>query len=226
MTRAPWAFEHHAGRAGSFHARDLPDPAVRAVWWFEVTEPAVVLGSTQPWSLVDRAVAETAGIEVVRRRSGGGAVWLEPGGATWIDVVLPRGDRLWLDDVSRSSRWLGDLWVEVLARLGHPGAVVHDGPMARPPGSDLVCFAGLAPGEVTLGGRKVVGIAQRRSRLGARFQCAVPHTWDPRPLVDTFDLAPGEGDALVEQVAPLAVGIGQVGSSAVVDELLAVLAAT
>ena len=37
----------------------------------------------------------------------------------------------------------------------------------------LVCFAGVGPGEVLAGGRKLVGISQRRTRAGARFQCAV-----------------------------------------------------
>lgn len=224
MSHAPWAFEHHTGRATDFHALDLPDPTERAVWWFEVTGPAAVLGSTQAMSVIDRPVADAAGVEVARRRSGGGAVWLEPGGVTWVDVVLPRHDHLWLDDVSTSSLWLGEVWVEVLARLGHLGAVVHSDSMERRSGSDLVCFAGLAPGEVTIDGAKVVGISQRRSRRGARFQCAVLHSWDPRPLVDTFSLEPGERDRLVQAVTRVAAGIGAVPSAAVVAELRAVLA--
>jgi hypothetical protein len=37
---------------------------------------------------------------------------------------------------------------------------------------------------VFVDGAKVVGLAQRRTRTGARFQCAVPRRWDPGPLVD------------------------------------------
>lgn len=218
--RGGWTLDHHTGRAGPFHALELPDDAVRAVWWFEVAEPAVVLGSTQQPSLLDEAAIEASGVEVVRRRSGGGAVWLEPGAATWVDVVLPRGDRLWVDDVSRSALWLGRIWVEVLARVGHGGAMVHEGPMERRPGSDLVCFAGLAPGEVTIDDRKVVGVSQRRSRQGARFQCAVLHRWDPRPLIEAFALSPHERDGLERRVAPTATGLGSVPSATVVDELM------
>ena len=225
MTSSPWALEHHSGRAEPFHSLDLPDPMVRAVWWFEVTDPAVVLGSTQRLSLVDPDVVAGAGPDVVRRRSGGGAVWLEPGGVTWVDVLVPRGDRLWVDDVSVSTVWLGEVWVEVLARLGRSGAVVHAGPMEHRPGSELVCFAGLAPGEVTVGGAKVVGISQRRSRPGARFQCAVSHSWNPRSLIDTFDLSTAERDRLALQVAHRGTGIGPVASSRVVGELLTVLSA-
>ena len=42
----------------------------------------------------------------------------------------------------------------------------------------VVCFAGTGPGEVLVAGRKVVGISQRRTRAGARFQCSVPILWD------------------------------------------------
>lgn len=50
--------------------------------------------------------------------------------------------------------------------------------MVSSPLATVVCFAGLAPGEVTVDGAKVVGISQRRTRAGARFQCSVPRVWD------------------------------------------------
>ena len=50
---------------------------------------------------------------------------------------------------------------------------VHDGPMAGGRWAELVCFAGLGPGEVLVAGRKLVGISQRRTRHGSRFQCMV-----------------------------------------------------
>jgi hypothetical protein len=36
---------------------------------------------------------------------------------------------------------------------------------------------------VTIGGAKAVGISQRRTRAGARFQCAVHRRWDPAAVV-------------------------------------------
>jgi hypothetical protein len=51
---------------------------------------------------------------------------------------------------------------------------------------------------VFLGGAKVVGLAQRRTRAGARFQCAVPTRWDPAPLVDALVPASDQGRALAE----------------------------
>lgn len=213
-----WAVERHVGSAASFHGRSLPDPVRRTVWWFEVDRPAVVLGSTQRPEVIDGRRAGAAGVEVVRRRSGGGAVWLAPGIITWVDVLLPAGDPLWDDDVSRSATWLGRRWVEALGDLGVEGAVIHDGPMVRSPHSDLICFAGLAPGEVTIGGAKVVGISQRRTRAGARFQSAVLHEWDPRPLVDLLATPPAN---LAAEVATAGTGIGPVPPAAVVATLLA-----
>jgi lipoate-protein ligase A len=56
----------------------------------------------------------------------------------------------------------------------------------------VVCFAGLGPGEVSVNGRKVVGISQRRSRQGARFQCAALLEWRPQEMVDLFGLKPAD----------------------------------
>lgn len=215
-----WGIERHVGSAGTFHRRDLPDPVRRALWWFEVTAPTVALGSTQSIDAVDAEAAEAAGVEVVRRRSGGGAMWLAPGTTTWVDVVLPADDPHWVDDVGRAATWLGRAWVGALGGLGVSDLVLHDGPMVRSAHSGLVCFAGTAPGEVSLGGRKVVGISQRRTRRGARFQCAVLHHWDPRPLVDVLALPVATRHALTTDLAGVGVGIGPVEPAAVVAALL------
>lgn len=223
MTAAPWRVERHLGTAAAFHARAVPEPARRVVWWFEVTGPAVALGSTQPLSVVDEEAAAAAGVEVVRRRSGGGAVWLAPHTVTWVDVVLPAGDACWVDDVGRSALWLGDAWMRALDALGVPDLSVHTGPLVRGPWAPLVCFAGRGPGEVLSAGRKVVGISQRRNRVGARFQCAVLHRWDPAPLAGVLRLSEEDRSALVGELADVAVGIGPVDPAAVVANLLAAL---
>jgi lipoate-protein ligase A len=45
---------------------------------------------------------------------------------------------------------------------------------------------------VSVDGRKVVGISQRRTREGAWFQCAALLEWRPRELVDLLGLEPVE----------------------------------
>lgn len=225
MTAADWPVEHHRGSAAEFHARTIPDAPGTALWWFEVERAAVVLGSTQRDDAVDRLAALTAGVEVAKRRSGGGAVLLEPGGAIWIDVILPAHDRRWEHDVGRSFAWLGQAWVRVLRELGIHDAEVHDGPLLRRPWSDQVCFAGLGPGEVTVGDRKVVGISQRRTRAGARFQCALLQEWDPTLLLQVLALSDEERAQATVDLADAGHGIGPVDPFHVVQLLRTSVAA-
>ena len=72
-------------------------------------------------------------------------------------------------------------------------------------GRQQICFAGVGPGEVLLDGRKVVGISQRRTRVGARFQCVVLRTWDPSELARIF--APDEWGEVADLLEPVAVGV-------------------
>lgn len=212
--RGPWAVEEVTSPVAEFHARALPDPVVRTVWWQRPARPTVVLGSTQSDAVVDRGRAEAGGVDVVRRRSGGGAVWLTPGAVTWVDVVVPAADPLWLDDVGRAAHWLGEVWVAALAPWVSGPLTVHRGPMVRTAWSDLVCFAGLGAGEVTAPAPiadvrppKLVGISQRRTRDGARFQCAVLHRWDPEPLLAVLALDPEARAHASGELADVATGL-------------------
>ncbi len=210
-----WPVERFREPPSRSHARAIPDPPSRVVWLFEPTRPALVLGSTQRREVVDTRACEERGIEVVQRRSGGGSVLVEPDALLWVDVVVPAGDPLWDDDVGRASAWLTRCWADALAELG-VSANQHEGPMARSPLSDLVCFAGRAPGElVGPGGAKLVGVAQRRTRVAARFQCAALGRWQPADLAPLLRLS---SDA-VEELSPAAAGVG-VPLPALVDAFL------
>lgn len=202
-----WELEERREGADEFHARPLPDEAARAVWVCEPTAPALVLGSAQRSDVVDGAACEVAGISVVRRRSGGGAVLVEPRALLWVDVIVPAGDPLWHDDVGHAFLWLGEAWRAALAELDVP-STVHHGALLRRPWSDLVCFAGLGPGEVTrAGGAKVVGISQRRTRAAARFQCAALLRWDPGALLDLLALTAGEREVGRAELRDAAAGL-------------------
>ena len=149
---------------------------------------ALVLGSTQKIHDVDRARAAHDGVDVVHRGSGGGAVWVGPGSQVWLDVWIPRGDPLWHDDVIASSVWLGETWRGALDELGAAALLVHRGRATRTEWSDVVCFAGVGPGEVTKGPAKVVGIAQRRTRDGARLHSMAMLSWHPAALLSLLAL--------------------------------------
>jgi lipoate-protein ligase A len=185
------------------------------VWVLEATAPALVLGSTQGEDLVDRAAAERSGVDVVRRRSGGGAVLVEPGVTAWVDVIVPAGDALWEADVGRAALWLGRAWRDALADLGVGPAEVHEGALACGPLGRLVCFATVGAGEVTTPDRrKLVGISQRRTRAAARFQCAAYEGYEPDPLAELLGL---------DAAGRRAVGAGAVGTGHPPDELVAAL---
>jgi lipoate-protein ligase A len=79
---------------------------------------------------------------------------------------------------------IGEGWVEALRGVVDGELTVHRGPQVRTAWSELVCFAGLAPGEVLVDGVKLVGISQRRTRRGARFQCAVNRRFDGDLLIE------------------------------------------
>lgn len=170
----------------AFHGRTVPDGATPQIWLNTVTEPALVLGSTQrDLSIVDEAACAAAAVDVVRRRSGGGAVLLLPGEVTWFDVVIPTGGPGWADDVHAPMVWLGHRLAAVFASVtgSADDIAVHDGRLISTEHSRLLCFDGIGPGEVLLGGAKLVGISQRRTRSAARLQCCWYHHYDPAALV-------------------------------------------
>lgn len=182
------------GSAGEFHALPLPETVALEVWVFEVEHAALVVGSAQRVEeVVDVDACRNAAVEVVRRRSGGGAVLLEPGGIVWFDVIVP-ADRLRRegigDDVAGSMVWLGQRVAAALTEVGVGDPAVHAGPMVTSRSSPLVCFAGIGPGEVLVDGSKLVGISQRRTRAGARYQCAVHIRWSPDRLAELLVARP------------------------------------
>jgi len=84
-----WTVQHLRGEAGELHLRPLPAAPAREVWVLTPVRPALVLGSTQAEALVDLGEAARLGVDVVRRRSGGGVVMVGPGDPLWVDVVVP-----------------------------------------------------------------------------------------------------------------------------------------
>lgn len=161
----------------------LDRPEIRVV---RVVRPALVLGSTQPSSVINPSIAAELGFEVTRRRSGGGVVELGPA-SVWVDVTLPSSDPRYRHDIGRAAEWMGALWVDALAGSGvsRSSLSVHSGVAVAAAEGRVVCFAGVGSGEVLLHGRKLVGISQRRSRAGAWFQCVAYREWSPSRMLST-----------------------------------------
>jgi lipoate-protein ligase A len=105
-----WQFERHEKPVRELHSLGVPDHPTRTLRWCVPSDGALVLGSAQDERDVDAEALSIAGLDLVRRKSGGGAVLVEPGAIVWADVILPKGDSLWLDDVGRAFHWLGEVW--------------------------------------------------------------------------------------------------------------------
>jgi lipoate-protein ligase A len=190
-----------------------------------VMRPTLVLGSTQRDDVVDVDAGRRRGVDLVHRRGGGGAVYLDPGSRSqlWLDAWIPSHDPLWRPDVSRAAEWVGEWWVNSLAT---DGLEVHRGELMAGEFGHLVCFAGRGPGEVCHGGRKLVGVTQWRGREGALFSsCAYWH-WDPAPLLELLGGAAIDPDRLAAALATTGVGLAELSSAAadpatVTDRLVA-----
>jgi lipoate-protein ligase A len=223
-SRRGWSTERRVGTAQALHA-PWPDPSRRedrVVALCSVSAPpAIVLGSTQSDDIVDRVRASGAGVEIVRRSSGGGAVLVGPNAQVWLEVWVSRTDPLWDDDVIRSSWWLGETWARALEGLGAPALSVHRGRAVPGTWSDVVCFAGVGPGEVMAGQAKVVGVSQRRTRHGARLHSMALLSWEPASWLGLLALD-SERDRTVEEaddeLADVATGVRSILRTSLRDE--------
>ncbi len=194
-----WRLQRRAGTPRSLHrwSNLAPVAAAPVVRVCQALGPAVVLGSTQPAGDVDESRCAALGLDLFRRRSGGGAVLVLPGSQLWVDVFVPRTDPLYVADVSASSRWLGEAWAgaisDAVAAIAAP-EVLRRSPKSAPALARTLCFAGAVAGEVFLSGRKVVGLSQRRDRDGAWFHSMALLELDPTQFASV--LSGGEPDRL------------------------------
>lgn len=209
-----WSVQRVAVDAEAFHAHDLIEE--RSVYVVSAPGTTVVLGSRQRRALLDEDACRQRGVAIATRRSGGGIVYLAESESLWIDVVISRDDPLWVDDVRTSMAWLGAVWQSALGAVGIGDCAVHDGAFIGDELGQLVCFAGIGPGEVIdSSGAKLVGIAQRRSRTHARFQSMVLRRWEPDALVALLADSRVDVDVLRQRV-----GVVTVDTDTLVDAFI------
>lgn len=182
-----WTVEHLRGSVSDLLQLDEPAREVsRLARICAVDRPGLVLGSAQKADITDEHRTASASIEVVRRRSGGGAVLMWPGSQVWADFFVAPTDPLWHDDVTLASGWVGRLWSSVVAEFVTAPCSVHAGRLVADRWGTLVCFASKGPGEVSVDGRKVVGVSQRRTRDRVRIQTAARLRPDARHSAPTL----------------------------------------
>ncbi|MBI4504366.1 MAG: lipoate--protein ligase family protein [Chloroflexi bacterium] len=169
-------------------------PTLRLYRW---RPPCLSLGYFQPLVDVDRAACAAAGVELVRRPTGGRAV-LHADEVTYA-VAGSLGDPPFVGGVVASYGCLAQALLAALAELGVAAESAAPGPPVGPRGP--ACFDGAAAYEISAGERKLVGSAQTR-RGGALLQPgAVPLGGDPARVVDLLALQPEARAALRARLA-------------------------
>jgi len=213
----------------AWNERALEHPVQTSAWrLWRYREPAVVLGCSQRRWLEAPAGARhpheatevtlrdgrsgVDSLEVVVRRSGGGAVLVGP----WmlgLSAVLPVAHPLVAGGPVPSYRWLGEAVALALRRIGIDAAALTPQALRERRGdgtaacADWACFGGLSPWEVLARGRKIAGLAQQRRRDGVLLVAGVLLQRPPwsllcarlqRPLVDEQRLALASTDCTQE----------------------------
>jgi lipoate-protein ligase A len=161
-------------------ARRSGETVLRTYAW---AAPTLSLGRHQrARGFYDDAALRDAGVGVVRRPTGGRAL-LHHREITY-SVTMP----LVQQTPARAYERINGLLVAALALLGVPAAVVGpSAPSARP--TERPCFDEPSPGELEVGGRKLVGSAQWRDG-GALLQHGSILVDDDQASIASFTTAP------------------------------------
>jgi len=126
--------------------------------------PCLSLGRNEAAGGYDRAAIARRGVHVVRRPTGGGAVWHEH--ELTYAVAAPI---VTFGSLRQAYRAIHQRLLTALRFLGADVALAPDRPTARPPVRPSACFSQPVGGEVLVRTRKLVGSAQMR-RGGAFLQ--------------------------------------------------------
>jgi len=189
-------------------------PTLRFFAW---APPTVSLGYGQPLGRdVDEAACRALGVGLVRRPTGGSAIYHDgPERELTYSVAATAADLGIGSDLLETYQWIGRGLLRGLRALGAPAALVPERPPAGP--TPAFCFARTGVFEIEVGGRKLVGSAQRRLGtsflqhgavlLGAdaaRLRALFPTTRDPLATLTTLEAALGSRptfDAVADALA-------------------------
>lgn len=148
-------------------------PALRLYGW---QRPTLSLGYAQDAdAVVDFALADASGIEVVRRPTGGGAVLHDGANEVTYSIVAP--ERALPGGVVEAYRLLAEALVAGLAELGIRADLAEQ--VAPFEERSSVCFETPSRYELLVAGKKTVGSAQCRRHERVLQHGAVPLRLDP-----------------------------------------------
>jgi len=183
-------------------------PTLRFFAW---APPTVSLGYGQPLDRhVDLVACQSLGVGLVRRPTGGSAIYHDsPERELTYSVTATAADLGIGPDLLETYRWIGAALLRGLCALGTPAELVAERPPAGP--VPAFCFARTGVFEIEVGGRKIVGSAQRRQgdsflQHGAvllgidepRVRTLFPTTRDPLATLTTLEAALGQRPSFFE----------------------------
>jgi lipoate-protein ligase A len=188
-------------------------PTLRFFAW---APPTVSLGYGQPLDRhVDAEACRRLGVGVVRRPTGGSAIYHDgPERELTYSVAATAEDLGVSTDLLDTYRWIGRALVRGLRALGAAAEMV---PTGRGLGRDpAFCFARTGAYEIEIGGKKVVGSAQRRQGTGflqhgavllgvdeVRLRALFPTTRAPLESMTTLEAATGRRPTFADVAAAL-----------------------
>jgi lipoyl(octanoyl) transferase len=184
--------------------------------FFAWAPPTVSLGYGQPLDRhVDAEACRRRGVGIVRRPTGGSAIYHDgPERELTYSVAATAEDLGVSADLLDTYRWIGRALVRGLRALGAAANMV---PTGRGLGRDpAFCFARTAAYEIEIGGKKVVGSAQRRQGTSFLQQGAVLLGVDEARLRALFPTTPAPLDSLTTLEAAI-------GTRPTFEEVAAVL---
>ncbi len=176
-------------------------PTLRFFAW---APPTVSLGYGQPPGRdVDVEACRALGVGLVRRPTGGSAIYHDgPARELTYSVAATAADLGIGPDLIETYQWIGRALLRGLQALGAPAALVPERPGEGP--APAFCFARTGVYEIEVGGRKLVGSAQRRQGdsflqhgavlLGVdapRLRALFPTTCDPLATLTTLEAVLG-----------------------------------
>ncbi len=142
------------------NAKDVGIPTVRVYRW---NPYCISLGYHQSVESIDLNKCQDGGVDVVRRPTGGRAVFHAE--EITYSVVIPEGSSEYSESVGDVYHFISRGLVRGIWKFGVPGELQRRSPDLRTHYQtplSVSCFSAAAKYEVVVGGKKLVGSAQRR----------------------------------------------------------------
>ncbi len=185
--------------------RDLRESPRTTLRFYQWLRPTASLGANQKAErVVDAGFCRRSGIDIVRRPTGGKVV-LHHNEITY--AVVSNDVSSFGPTLGSSYRRISEALVAGLARMGLKAALAGPAPADYARGA-MPCFSHPARDEIEIGGRKIVGSAQKR--VGSRFlqHGSIPLRHDEELLRAATAYSGGSGIRMTSLSAELGRAIG------------------